>query len=71
MNQIKSLLALKKKTNNILHFVISILTLGLWFWVWLFLLVSTQSHNANIDRQIELAVAGNIGHGESSFPSIG
>jgi len=59
MNQIKSLLALRKKTNNWLHFFLCCITIGMWTWIWVALLVMESRNNENVMRQIELAAAGN------------
>ena len=57
MNNINQLLALKKRTSNGLHVVLSIVTLGVWCWIWLYCLWSNERHNARIDEQLRVAAA--------------
>lgn len=58
MNQIKSLLTMRKKTNNWLHFILTIFTFGLWTWVWVILLVQESRNNEKVMREVELVAAG-------------
>lgn len=63
MSTIDQLLALKKRTNNILHAVLSVFTLGLWLWIWLYCLWSNERHNARVDEQVRHAALMNWRHG--------
>jgi hypothetical protein len=42
----------KKKTNHILHVIMTVLTGGLWLVVWGLTMRSNDSHNKNLDKQI-------------------
>lgn len=42
----------KKKTNHILHVIMTVLTGGLWLLVWGITMRSNDSHNKGIDKQI-------------------
>ncbi|MHB2246694.1 hypothetical protein ACX64O_07430 [Pseudomonas fitomaticsae] len=42
----------KKKTNHILHVIMTVLTGGLWLIVWLVVASSNQGHNKKLDKQI-------------------
>jgi len=42
----------KKKTNHILHVIMTVLTGGLWLIVWFFVASSNQGHNKKLDKQI-------------------
>lgn len=42
----------KKKTNHILHVIMTVLTGGLWLIVWGITMRSNDSHNKNLDKQI-------------------
>jgi hypothetical protein len=46
------MLSQKKRTSHLLHFFLSIFTLGLWVIVWLLVAASNGIDNANIDRKI-------------------
>lgn len=40
-----------KYTSHVFHFIMSILTGGLWLWVWLIVGLSNAQHNKKIDRE--------------------
>ena len=42
----------KKKTNHILHVIMTVLTGGLWLIVWGFTMRSNDAHNKKLDKQI-------------------
>jgi len=42
----------KKKTNHILHVIMTVLTGGLWLIVWGITMRSNDAHNKKLDRQI-------------------
>lgn len=42
----------KKKTNHILHVIMTVLTGGLWLLVWGITMRSNDAHNKRIDKQI-------------------
>ncbi|MCP1474819.1 hypothetical protein ABIA54_001091 [Pseudomonas sp. EB276 TE3739] len=42
----------KKKTNHILHIIMTVLTGGLWLLVWGITMRSNDAHNRKIDWQI-------------------
>ncbi|UFP98427.1 hypothetical protein [Pseudomonas fitomaticsae] len=42
----------KKKTNHILHVIMTVLTGGLWLIVWGITMCSNDSHNKKLDKQI-------------------
>ena len=42
----------KKKTNHILHIIMTILTGGLWLLVWGITMRSNDAHNKKLDKQI-------------------
>ncbi len=42
----------KKKTNHILHVIMTVLTGGLWLLVWGITMRSNDAHNNKIDKQI-------------------
>lgn len=42
----------KKKSNHILHVIMTVLTGGLWLIVWGITMRSNDSHNKNLDKQI-------------------
>ncbi|WP_149087299.1 hypothetical protein [Pseudomonas prosekii] len=42
----------KKSTNHILHVIMTVLTGGLWLIVWGLTMRSNDSHNKNLDKQI-------------------
>lgn len=49
------LLAQKPKTSHILHFLMSIVTVGFWVPVWVIVSLINQQKCANIDRKIKRA----------------
>lgn len=49
-----------KKTNHILHLILSILTCGLWLIVWLFASHATTTANRDTDVEYGLAVPSNF-----------
>ena len=50
--QVTVLLAQKKKTNHILHLLLSLVTGGLWLIVWLLVADSNKRHNRRIDERV-------------------
>lgn len=46
------LLSRKRKTNHILHLLLTIITGGLWVLVWILVSISNSSHNSSIERSI-------------------
>ncbi len=44
----------KAKTNHILHFLISILSLGIWVFMWLLISISTATHRAKLEKNLEI-----------------
>lgn len=42
----------KKKTNHILHFLITIFTIGGWFIVWMIIHSINSSHNKKIEKEM-------------------
>lgn len=42
----------KKKTNHILHVIMTVLTGGLWLIVWGITMRSNDAHNRKLDKQI-------------------
>ncbi|MFK3606646.1 hypothetical protein HBO23_30445 [Pseudomonas sp. WS 5532] len=42
----------KKKTNHILHVIMTVLTGGLWLLVWGITMRSNDAHNRKLDKQI-------------------
>lgn len=40
-----------KYTSHVFHFIMSILTGGLWLWVWLIVGLTNAQHNKKVDRQ--------------------
>ncbi|MFA7945138.1 hypothetical protein ACEK06_22210 [Pseudomonas brenneri] len=42
----------KKNTNHVLHVIMTVLTGGLWLIVWGLTMRSNDSHNKNLDKQI-------------------
>jgi len=51
--QVAVLLSQKKRTNHILHLLLSVVTGGVWLIVWFFVADSNRRHNRQIDAQIE------------------
>jgi hypothetical protein len=47
----------KKKTNHVLHLLLSILTGGLWIVIWVVCGISNTSHNSSIDAKIAQEMA--------------
>lgn len=45
----------KKKTNHILHLILSLLTGGLWIAIWLLVGISNSLENSRLDRKIRKA----------------
>ena len=46
------LLSKKKKTNHVLHLLLSIITVGIWIIIWILVAASNGSVNAGIDKEI-------------------
>jgi hypothetical protein len=44
-----------KKTSHFVHFVLTIVTGGLWLLVWLFCGLSNAQHNSKVNRDISVA----------------
>lgn len=42
----------KKKTNHILHLILTVLTCGLWLLVWGLVMKSNDSHNKKISKEM-------------------
>jgi len=42
----------KKKTNHILHLILSIITGGLWIVIWLLVGISNSSHNSRLQGEM-------------------
>ena len=42
----------KKKTNHILHVIMTVLTGGIWLIVWGIIMRSNDAHNKKLDKQI-------------------
>lgn len=49
------LLAQKPKTSHLLHFFMSIITMGTWMPIWVIVALINQQRCANIDRKIKRA----------------
>jgi len=45
----------KKKTNHILHLLLSILTGGLWLIIWFLVGINNSIENSRLDRKIRKA----------------
>lgn len=43
----------KKRTMHILHFLISLVTAGLWVFVWIIVALSNHLENKKTDRKID------------------
>jgi len=43
----------KKKTNHILHLLLTLLTAGLWVFVWIWAAHSNSKHNERLDEPQE------------------
>ena len=54
-NQIKALqlISQKKKTSHVLHFLMSIVTDGLWVLPWIIVALSNSIENGKIERKLE------------------
>ncbi len=50
----------RKKTNHILHFILTLLTGGLWIFIWILLGLRTRGHNKKIDDQIQMLMVSAI-----------
>ena len=50
------LLSKKRKTNHILHLLLTIITGGLWVIVWILVAISNSSHNSSIERSIHKGI---------------
>ena len=50
--EVAVLLSKKKKTNHLLHLILSILTAGIWLILWILVAASNGSENAKIDKAI-------------------
>jgi hypothetical protein len=54
--QIQYLLSTRRKTNHVLHLLLSFVTCFFWLPVWILISQSTGRHNRRIDRQIKRLV---------------
>lgn len=52
-HEVAVLLSKKKKTNHILHLILSIITGGIWIIIWIIVTISNSSENTGIDKKIE------------------
>lgn len=50
--EVSVMLSRKKRTNHVLHFLLSIVTIGFWVVVWILVALSNSMENARIDRKI-------------------
>ena len=50
--EVAVMLSKKKKTNHILHLLLSIITAGIWIIVWILVAASNGSENRAIDKGI-------------------
>ena len=50
--QVAVMLSSKKNTSHILHFILSLLTAGVWVIVWIIVALSNNIENGKIDRKI-------------------
>ena len=50
--EVAVLLSKKKKTNHLLHLILSILTAGIWLIIWILVVASNGSENAKIEKTI-------------------
>jgi len=46
----------KKKTNHVLHLILSICTGGLWIIIWILVSMQNDMHNKSIDRKMNRIV---------------
>ena len=46
------MLSKKKKTSHLLHFFLSLFTIGLWLPIWLLVALVNDIGNTNIERNI-------------------
>lgn len=47
------LMSKKKKTNHVLHLLLSLITAGMWIPIWILVAVSNSLENIRIDRKIK------------------
>ena len=57
--EVAVLLSRKKKTNHVLHLLLSIVTAGLWLIVWAVVTNNNNAENSRVDRQIAAGKASN------------
>ena len=50
--EVAVLLSKKKKTNHVLHLLLSFITAGIWLLIWLLVAASNGSENKKIDRMV-------------------
>lgn len=50
------LLSQQRKTNHVLHLLLTIITGGLWIIVWILVSISNASHNSSIERSIRRGI---------------
>ena len=50
--EVAVMLSKKKKTNHVLHLLLSVVTLGVWVLIWILVAISNSSENSRIDRVI-------------------
>ena len=50
--EVAVMLSKKKSTNHVLHFLLTLVTLGLWVFVWILVAISNSSENKKTDKMI-------------------
>ena len=50
--EVAVLLSRKKKTNHVLHLLLSIITAGFWIIIWFIVALSNSFENSKIDKKI-------------------
>jgi len=50
--EVAVMLSKKKKTNHVLHLLLSIITAGIWIIFWILVAASNGSENKSIDKMI-------------------
>ena len=50
--EVAVMLSKKKKTNHVLHLLLSLITFGIWILIWLIVAASNGSENSKIDKMI-------------------
>jgi hypothetical protein len=54
--RIQYLLAQRRKTNHVLHLLLSLVSCFIWLPVWILVSQSTGRHNRRIDREVKRLV---------------